>query len=101
MNISTIIARKGEQFESIGIGTDSRSLKEDFKSIDETYGFDEIMLIDSRSGKVRGKKFAQAIEAPKKGKKPRIPKKVIDEINDPGLADVKETPKGDEPDFNE
>lgn len=77
MNIYTVIARKGDKFESLAIGEDVRSIKDGFKQIDESFGFDEIILIDSRSGKVRGKKFvrevAPIVEKKPKGKKVAAP----------------------------
>jgi hypothetical protein len=60
MNLTMIVARKGEKFSSLGIGTDSRGLKDKFKGIDEKAGFDAVYLIDSRTGQTRKKVFARS-----------------------------------------
>lgn len=93
MNICTVIARKGNKFESLAISEDARSIKEGFKQIDETSGFDAVYLIDSRSGAVRVKKFNRET-APVKEKKTRKEKAPVE----PAAAEPEAT-ESDAPDF--
>lgn len=71
MNISIVIARKGNKFESLAISEDAREIKDGFKQVDESFGFDAVYLIDSRSGTVRAKKFNREV-APVKEKKSKV-----------------------------
>lgn len=106
MNITTIIARKGTKLESLAIGEDGRSIKEQFKAMDETAGFDEIMLIDSRAGKIRGKKFARVavkekkikVKAPEKTPEEKAPE-TPEEKTDQEKTDQENPTNEDVPDF--
>lgn len=99
MNIYTVIARKGDKFESLAISENGRIIKEGFKQIDAACGFDAVYLIDSISGSIRSKKFARVV-APKVEKKTKAKavKDLIEEIDTPGLDEGQDE---SQPDFNE
>jgi hypothetical protein len=60
MTTQVLIAKKGDKLEVLGIESGSDTLKAEFKAIvvSEGKGYDSIELIDSRSGRIKVKKFS-------------------------------------------
>ena len=75
MTTQVLIAKKGEKLEVLGLESGKDTLRSEFKAIvlDAGRGYESIELLDSRSGRIKSKKFSPTEvtteEKPKTAKK--------------------------------
>jgi hypothetical protein len=60
MTTQVLIAKKGEKLEVLGLESGKDTLRSEFKAIvlEQGRGYESIELLDSRSGRIKSKKFS-------------------------------------------
>jgi hypothetical protein len=63
MTTQVLIAKKADKVEVLGIESGTDTLKSEFKAIviENGRGYESIELLDSRSGRIKSKKFSPAV----------------------------------------
>lgn len=75
MTTQVLIAKKGDKLEVLGLESGKDTLRSEFKAIvlEQGRGYESIELLDSRSGRIKSKKFSPiAVEV--KAEKPTAKK---------------------------
>ena len=64
MTTQVLIAKKSDKVEVLGVESGTDTLKSEFKAIvlDAGRGYESIELLDSRSGRIKSKKFSPVVE---------------------------------------
>lgn len=64
MTTQVLIAKKGDKLEVLGLESGKDTLRSEFKAIvlDAGRGYESIELLDSRSGRIKSKKFSPVVE---------------------------------------
>ena len=60
MTTQVLIAKKGDKLEVLGLESGKDTLRSEFKAIvlEQGRGYESIELLDSRSGRIKSKKFS-------------------------------------------